>query len=134
MAKITGKAGSFTFNGTVIPFKKWSPKVTRKLADTTDSADYDTTTDMIHESQLPVSLSQELSIEGNFNTTTTDAQIITNLYSGAAAVPVILKISPSVIFGHGNFDLSDFSMDNPVDDTATWSATLKSNGVFTRGS
>jgi hypothetical protein len=134
VSKIAGKGGSFSYNGTVIPFKKWSGKVTRKLADTTDSADYDVSSNMIHESQVPVSLTQEVTIEGNVDLNTTEAQIITQLYSGAAAVATILKHTPAVVYGHGNFDLSDFTCDQPVDDTVTFSATLKSNGVFVHGS
>jgi len=88
----------------------------------------------MHKSQLPVSLQTEISIEGFFDTSATHAAIISQLYSGATAVPVILNLATSTIFGHGNFDISDFETDVPTDESVTFSATLKSNGVFIMGS
>lgn len=132
--KLTGKASSFLFNGTSIPISKYSPKSTRKLADTTDSANYDAGTDLIHNSQLPASIQMELSVEGKFSKSKTNAALITQLYSGATAVPTILNLDAGTIYGHGNFDMGDFSADVPVEDTVSWTATFRSNGVFTPGS
>jgi hypothetical protein len=62
--RTTGKQQSFTFNSQTIPITKCSPKITRKLADTTDSGDYVTSPDMIFPTQIPVSCPLELAIEG----------------------------------------------------------------------
>jgi hypothetical protein len=131
--RIVGKAGSITISGTNLAFNKWSPKVTRNMGDTTDSADYDPTSDLIHKSQRAASVQTELTVEGKWDLNTTTAGIIAMLYNGAGAVPVVLKLDATTVYGHGNFDITDFSSDHPVEDTVTWSATLKSNGIFTPG-
>ena len=132
--KLSGKSGSFTFNGQVLAFQKISPSIDRKLGDTTDSDDYDQATDMIYPSQVPISLQTKIDVEGRFNLQTTNAKLLVPLYSGATAVPVIVNITPTVVFGHGNFDVSNFSMEEPVDDIVTWKASMQSNGKFTVGS
>src|ERR1051326_3422363 len=105
VAKLTGKAGSFTLNTHVLSFTVMNSKVNRELADTTDSANYDSTTDLVWPAQIPVSEAIELSVEGNFDLNSTDAQLIALLMAGGAAVPVIINLSASVVLGHGNFDL-----------------------------
>lgn len=132
--KVAGKAGSFKYAGVILSMKKWTAKVTRDLADTTDSDDYDAGTDMLYKSQVPVALQVEANIEGFFDLNSTDATIVTSLYSAATKVAVVLGINASVTFGHGPFDLSDFEVDAPIDDVVTWKATAKSNGLFVRGS
>ena len=133
-SKLTGKASSITLSGTTLYITKVSPKVTRELADTTDSTSYDAASDMIQPSQLPVKVSMELSVEGWFYIGQADTALLNLAYSGATAVPVVLKSNASSIYGHGNFDLSDFESSHPIDNTVTYSATLKQNGVFTPGS
>ena len=132
--KLAGKAGTFSYNGTLIPFKVMKPKVATEYADNTDSSNYDVTTNLVHKAQTPVTTQVELSIEGMFDLNTTDSTLITQLYSGAAAVPVIINLNSTKVFGHGNFDLTDFEASIPIDDMVTFTASLKSNGVFTHGS
>lgn len=132
--RLTGKASYVSIAGTKFGTKKITPKTTRKLADSTDSTDYDSGTDLLWPTQLAVMAPVELSVEGNYNLTTTPAQLIANLYSGVAAVAVVIALNATTIYGHGNFDISDFQTDAPVDDIVTFSCTMKSNGVFTSGS
>lgn len=132
--KLTGNQSSFTFAGTVIPITKASPKVSRNLEDDTDSSNYDATSDMIQKSQTATSVQTELAIEGRFRATTTMANIVPLLFNSNPAVAVILKATTSIIFGHGNFDISDFSCDFEPAKMINYTATLKSNGVFTPGS
>ena len=132
--KVTGKAGAFTYNGTKLSITKYTAKVERELVDSTGSDNYDAATDLIHKAQLPVSIQVTADVEGQFDLNSTDASVIATLYSGATAIPVILGINAAVVLGHGNFDISDFECDVPIDDMVTWKATIKSNGVFTHGS
>jgi hypothetical protein len=132
--KLTGKAQAFVFTGTTLPVKKVTNTVKRKLADATDSTDYDSGTDMVWESQLPVTLSQEMKIEGNYNTSTVPTAVIATLYSGATAVAASWLLKSGVTVGHGLYDLSDFETSAPVDDIVAYSMTVKLNGVFTAGS
>lgn len=136
MAKITGKAGSFSYATNVLTITKWEAKVNRGLADSTGSDNYDATTDMVHMSQLPATLQTEFTVEGRFDTSTTQSQLIVSLYAGTAAVAAIFKISAAVTFGHGTVDISDFSVTNEITgtDAVSWTCTAKTNGVFTMGS
>jgi len=129
--RITGKSGSFTFNGISIPITKWSARTTKKLADITDNADYNLNTDLMWPTQLPVNAVLDVSVEGRFRLSVTPADLLAPLYTGLTAIPVTLALTTSQIYGHGNFDLSDFSCDLPVDDTVTFTCSLKSNGIFT---
>lgn len=131
--KLTGKASGVTFNGTALYITKYAPKVTRTLVPTTDSGDYDADSDLLHETQLAVKVSMELTVEGYYRKSQTDNAVIAALYSGAAALPVVLRLDAGSLFGHGNFDLSEFSSEVPLEDKVTWTATLKSNGKFTHG-
>ena len=132
--KLTGKASSITYSGTSLPITKFTPSVTRTLADATDSTDYDSGTDMLWESQIPVKLAQTVKVEGRYNTSTIPSTIISDLYTGNAAVTVTFTLKTGTIVGHGTYDLSDYEQDVPVDDIVTYSCTLKLNGVFTAGS
>jgi hypothetical protein len=132
--KLTGKASSLTYGGTTLPITKHTPSVTRTLADTTDSTDYDPTTNMLWESQIPVKLAQTLKVEGKYNTSTIPSTIIADLYSGNAAAAIVWTLKSGVVAGHGNYDISDFETSAPVNDTVTYSCTAKLNGVFTAGS
>jgi hypothetical protein len=73
-------------------------------------------------------------IEGKFNINVTPVSLIQFCFSGTLAVLCVFGIDSGTLFGHGYFDLSDFALDAPVDDTVTWTATIKLNGLFTAGS
>lgn len=131
--KLTGKASYWIFNGQQFFITKYSPKVTRTLADTTDSADYNASIDMVQSSQIPVMLTQELAVEGNFHLSQTIQGLLTTVYSGINAVPVVLGLNAGALFGSGAFDVSDFSADVPIIDTCKYTASMKSNGPFIPG-
>lgn len=128
--RLTGKQSYIIINGTYIPITKYTPKINRKLADITDNGDYDSNTDLIYPAQLPVSATTELSVEGRFRLSLTPIAIMGILYTGISAVPVKLGLDAGHMFGSGNFDISDFQADVPVDDTVTFTCTLQSNGKF----
>jgi hypothetical protein len=132
--KLTGKASYVNYNGTTLYITKYSLKGSRTLVDTSDSADYDQSTDIIHASQLASKVSSDLTVEGYYHKSQTNAAVIAVLYNGAEAVPVVLGLDAGAKLGHGNFDIQDFSADVPLEDKVGWSATLKSNGKFTPGS
>jgi len=132
--RLTGKASTMTYAGTTVPLTKWEPKTTRTLASATDSSDYDSASDMVWETQLPAKLAQELSVEGRYNTSVVPSTFTTDLFTGNTYVAVVLTLKSGVIYGHGNYDLSDFSLSSPTEDIVTFTATLKLNGKFTAGS
>lgn len=129
--RFTGKQSYFLINGYTVPITKATPKTTRKLADVTDNGDYDTPSDLLWPTQLPVMAPVEMTIEGRFRKSSTPAAIISLLYTGATAVPTRLGMDASTVYGSGNFDISDFSSDMPVDDVVTFTCTVRSNGKFT---
>lgn len=130
MGKLTGKSGTVVIAGNPLNFTKFGTSVARVLADTTDSQNYDGSTDLIWKSQLPVTSGVEIEISGWYDTSITAAALTTILFSGATAVLCSIKFSTGTIFGHGAFDITDFKTDNPVDNTVGYSCKLVSNGVF----
>jgi hypothetical protein len=132
--KFTGKAAVFQVAGTAIGFTKIGVKTDRKLADSTDSANYDSGSDLIWPEQLPIQSPITFTVELRYNLTTTPANVINTLYTGSAAVAVVVKLNATTTYGHGNFDIESFDANVPYDDVVTGTAQFKSNGLFTFGS
>jgi hypothetical protein len=132
--KISGKGQFLTLNGTRVNVTKITPKTERKLADTTDSGDYDATSDMLQQSQIAVKVGTTLDVEGWFYTNQTNSLLLSYAFGSTGPVPVVANISTAVVFGHGNFDLSSIECDMPLDGTVNVKFSLMSNGVFTPGS
>ena len=63
MSRISAKGTFIKFAGTRVEITKVTPKVTRGLADTTDSSNYDATSDLVQPSQIPVTGGMELALE-----------------------------------------------------------------------
>ena len=131
--KLTGKASYLIWNGSRIYFTKVTPDIDRTCADSTDGADYDSASDMIQPSQIPVKAQMTLQVEMKFDLNSTMAAFVSVAYSSTPAVPCVFGLDSSNIFGHGNFDLTKFSAEDPIDDTVTATATLLQNGKFTPG-
>jgi hypothetical protein len=134
MSKVTGQANSFTYNGNTVYTTKVTPKVERKMADSTDTGNYDPTSGLIHKSQLPVTTQTTIDFEGFYYTDTTNAQVLADLYAATAARPVVVKINGTNTLGHGNADLTSLEVGIVADDIVTVKGTLMSNGVWTPGS
>lgn len=129
--RITGKQSYFIINGFTVPITKATPKTNRKLADITDNGDYDSNTDLLWPTQLPVMAPVELSIEGRFRKNYIPNAILAILYTGTTAVNTVFGLDTTMLYGHGLFDISDFQVDSPVDDVVTFTCTVRSNGRFT---
>ena len=132
--RLSGKVASWIINSIKIPITKMTPKITRALGDTTDSADYDSVGDMIAKTQIPISYYVEASVEGRFRKAYIPSSLLAILFTSATNLPVTFALDTGTIWGHGNFDISDFQTDVPVEEIVTYSCTIKSNGVFTPNS
>lgn len=128
--RLTGKASYLLFDGVMIAITSYKPKTERKLADTTDSGDYNTQADLVFPTQIPVSAAVELSVEGRYRKSSTPSALIATLYQGGGPYPVVLGLDAGTLAGHGNFDVSDFEASVPVQDTVTFTCTMKSNGQY----
>lgn len=133
-AKLAGKAGTIEVNGTFIAFKTIKPKTSIDLADSTDSSNYDVTSNLVHKSQIACTTQLELSIEGFFDLNSTASVLLTKAYVAGNSFPVIINLNATAVYGHGNFDISDFEASIDVNDMVTFTCTLKSNGIFIQGS
>ncbi len=131
--RISGKAGFLTYNGVIIPFTRLTPKVARKLGDTTDSADYDQDSDMIGTTQIPVTYTFSATLEGRFRRATTPTSFIANAFNSLTQIPIEIGLDfvTGLTWGSGLCDLSNFQTDEPVDDIVNWSADIVSWGIFT---
>ncbi len=125
---LTGKASYITVAGTNLYFTKLTPKVTRKLADDTDSGNYNATDDLLYPSQLEVSAPVEIAVEGNYRKSQTPTAIIARLFTASGPYAVTFGVLTGYPHFAGNYDLSDFQIEDPLDDVVKWTATLKSNG------
>lgn len=133
--RLSGKASSFTFNGVPIPITKFTPKVVRGMADSTDSGDYSATQDMLCKTQIPVTYQVEASVEGRFRKSITPSAFIANAMTSATQIPITLGLDASpTIWGHGVCDIFNFQTDVPVDDIVTFTCDVKSWGAFTPNS
>lgn len=133
MGKLTGKKVALTFDSKAINVTKCSQKVSRELSDSTDSGDYDATSDLIHKTQLAHTIGTDLSIEGYWYTdatTGTADALLKKCYSGMAAAAGTVKLDGTNTNFSGNWDIADFEADVPTDDTVSFKCTLKSNGVI----
>lgn len=129
--RLSGKASYLTLGGTNIAITKYGPKVPRKLADWTDSGDYNSTADMIFPGQVPVSAPLEVSVEGRYRKSTTPSAIVALLATSATNIPCVLGLDAGTIWGHGNVDIANFETDVVYDDIVTFTCDLKSNGQWT---
>lgn len=131
----TGKAGALTISGQVIPITKASSKTQMAFADATDSGNYDSVSGNLFKSQLAGDTQIELTIEGNWDASTTGTDITAKLMNpGGGPWPMVVKIDGSTTWISGNFDLTDvdLSIQVPGATMVTFTANAKSNGQFTQ--
>ncbi len=130
--RFTGKLATLSVGGVRIYKSKISAKINTKLADVTDDANYDPATDMIYTAQLKVAVGVELSVEGYYRKDSTPSTVIASAFDGSTG-PKAVAFAVGTGYSHfsGNYDLSDLSIDAPVDDVVKISFTLKSNGIVT---
>lgn len=128
----TGRGGYFTLDGTAIAITKMTPTTTKETADSTDSNDYDAGTGQLWKSQKPGALSQEVSIEFNYDTANTPTGITAKLKADPV-VAAVLKIDRSTTYCSGNYDLTEveINVEIPGATMITGTAKLMSNGPIT---
>jgi hypothetical protein len=129
---MTGRGGSATIGGTVIPITKWSAKTSRNLADATDSSGYDPVTGQTWMSQAQGVVGMEVTIEGNYDLATTSTNVTSKIKTDGPFA-VVLKVNPTTVYASGNFDFTDVetTLEVPGSTMVTWSVTAKSSGVIT---
>lgn len=132
--KLSGRASYISYNGAKIAIKKYSGAGSRKMADSTDGDNYDAATDIVHTSQIPVSSTMKLDVEGLYDLNGSTQNFATDCFGATDPRDVVLGLDAGNVFGHGKFDLSDFSIDSVIDDVVSFKCSLMSNGKFTPGS
>lgn len=128
----TGRAGGFTLGGTVIPFTKWTATTTREFADSTDSGDYVTASGQLFKSQKPGVISQEVTVEFNYDSATTSSAIMAKI-TNDSTLTAVLKYDASTTYCTASYDLNEVEMNLEVPGATmiTGSAKLMSNGAIT---
>jgi hypothetical protein len=130
----TGKAGSITISGNVIPITRANPKVSMEFADSTDSGNYDPTSGNLYKSQLAGDTQIVLAIEGYWDAATTSTNITGKIQNPAAGpYPLVVKLDGSTTYCSGNFDLTDVDLqvEIPGATMISFTATARSNGKYT---
>lgn len=128
----TGREGNITVATVVIPITKWSLKITKNLADSTDSGDHDGATGQTWQSQRHGTIFGEGTIEGHWDAATTSSGIVSKM-TADAALAIVLKIDATTTYASGNFDLSDvdLSVEVPGATMIHFTASIKSHGALT---
>lgn len=130
--RVSGKQSYLTFNGTNVPITKVDPSVVRKLGDTTDSGDYNSTQDMLPNTQIPCTYHVEASIEGRFRKSVTPSSFLSIAFTSTTQIPIVIGIDQSpTVWGQGFCDISNFKSSIPVDDIISFSCDIVSWGSFT---
>ena len=129
--KISGKQMYLTISGTAINITGVTPTVSPKFADTTDSDDFHSGTDLIYPSQIQVSAPVEMSVKGRYNKVKTGPAIIAKMFTGGGPYAVTFGVATGYAHFSGNYDISDFQIDGEVEGEVNYSCTIKSNGVIT---
>lgn len=130
MRRKTGKAGGFSLDGTAIRITSWKASFTKKLADTTDTGDYDATTNQTWDSQAPGTAGMKFDVEGVFDLDATSAALCQKLKADPTVVAVF-KFTPTDSYCSCNVDLSQVDVSSPVGDKISWTAQAQSNGPVT---
>lgn len=132
--RLVGKQQYLTLGGTTIQTKKITPTVERKLADNTDTSNYDGTDDVIYSSQLPVSVKVSFDVEGWYYKSATPSTVVTKMFGGGG--PWTVTFGPGTGYPHfgGKYDLSNFKIESQFDDVVNVSFKLESNGKITPNS
>lgn len=128
----TGRQGTATVGNNVIPITKWTAKITRAYADSTDSSTYDSTTGQVWESQAPGTVVAEGTLEGNFDLATTSQDVI-QLFKADGPYTVLFALTRSVNFMTGSFNFMDceVTITIPGATMCTWSCNFKSTSIIT---
>jgi hypothetical protein len=129
--RFAGNLSYWTFNGGNINITGMKPKITRKLADSTDNGDVNSSQGMIANTQIPVSYYIEAAIEGRFRLSQVPSGLLAMAVTNLTQIPIVIGLGLTTVWGHGLCDLSDFSSDIPVEDIVNYSANIKSWGSWT---
>jgi predicted secreted protein len=129
MAKMSGKSGTFSYSNSTVTITQWTASQSVNQADTTGSDCYDTNSNLVHKQQIPTSSSWEISIEGPWNPTDGNTQLLAayNAAGNGTANCSLVTITNSTFFS-GVVSVSSFELTVPLEDTVTYSATLMSYG------
>lgn len=132
-SSFTGRQGTVSVAGTFLPITKWTAKITKEFADATDSNTFDVATDQVWKYQDPGCIGIEGTIEGNFDLSTTDAQVVQAMKQDGP-FPVTLGLTRSTNFmvnSYVDFTDVELTVDVPGATMVTFSLSWKSHGIPT---
>ena len=125
----TGKAGNILINAAVVAITKWSSKVIKEYADSTDSNGFDPISRQLWKTQAAGSLQLEGSIEGYFNFNVGLSAILAAVLDDIPILTV-LKFDETLTYTTGLMNFLDFDSDVEVDGAVTipYTTNFKSYG------
>jgi hypothetical protein len=127
----TGKAGDLTLAAGRVYFSKWSAKLTKEYADSTDSSGFDATSLQLWKKQAAGGIQLEGSIEGFFDFAATSSAMLGALLSDVA-IPAVFKYDQETVYASGLINVMDFDTGVEVAGTTTigFTCSFKSYGVM----
>lgn len=131
--KATGTQSYLIINQNLIPITKYTSSADRKMADTTDTSNYDPQSGLIWPSQLDVSATIDVAVEFKYSRSRTPSGVMTPCFTNSGPFPVTLGLDAGTIIGSGMANMTNLKIDVPYDDTVTGTCNLKANGVWQFG-
>jgi len=135
--RTTGTSGFVTFerddvdlSPIKIPVTSWEVQCRKAFQDTTNSANYDSDSNLVYPTRSPSTIVTEGEIRGRFRLSRIPVTILSSLYSGGAVPKISLYIRPDFMFGTGYFSISNFAIQSPIDDIVGFDCRIVSYGFF----
>lgn len=127
----TGKAGNLTIGAVVMNISKWSGKLTKEYADSTDSSGFDSASQQLWKKQAAGAIQFEGTIEGFFDFDAGSSGVLAAVL-GDTPVAAVFKYDETTVFASGLVHFMDYDTGIEVDGGTTvgFTTSFKSYGVM----
>lgn len=113
-----------------IPIVGWSVRCQKFFQDATNSANYESTSQLVHPTRYQAAVLVEGSLRGIFRLSRIPPTLINGMFSGEIIPTIALYFNEQYEFGEGFFHISDMEVNSPIDGAATFECRIVSHGFF----
>jgi len=132
---VVGSRGVASVGGTAVSVTKWTHKLDPGFVECTGTGDYDSSSGQTWKRKINTIMGAEGTLELNFDATTTNSVLVAKFTANPIVnCALILQLTQTSTYGHGNVFLTDIEVTSPVDDKVTVTCNWSNDGPFTMGS
>ncbi len=113
-----------------IPVLGWSVRCQKFFQDATNSANYESTSELVHPTRYQVAVLVEGSLRGMFRLSRIPPTLVSAMFSGEIIATIALYFNEQYEFGEGFFHVSDMEISSPIDGAVTFNCRIMSHGFF----